>query len=71
MPALKYGCRIRRYFTCASHPGSIELTQKFMGQMLVVQRSSVSIVAGTLQHAGTLRYRDRQAAKGTAFSPGD
>jgi CRP-like cAMP-binding protein len=32
------------------------LTQEFISQMLGVQRSSVSIVANTLQKAGLLRY---------------
>lgn len=32
------------------------LTQEFLAQMLGVQRSSVSIVANTLQRAGLLRY---------------
>jgi CRP-like cAMP-binding protein len=35
----------------------LNLTQEFLGQMLGVQRSSVSIVAGTLQRAGLIRYR--------------
>jgi CRP-like cAMP-binding protein len=33
------------------------LTQEFLGQMLGVQRSSVSLVANTLQAAGLIRYR--------------
>src|SRR5260370_33005860 len=33
------------------------LTQEFLAQMLGVERSSVSIVANTLQHAGLIRYR--------------
>ena len=33
------------------------LTQEFLAQMLGVRRSSVSIVAGTLQKAGFIRYR--------------
>ena len=33
------------------------LTQEFIGQMLGVRRTSVSIVAGTLQQAGLVRYR--------------
>jgi hypothetical protein len=33
------------------------LTQEFLAQMLGVQRSSVSIVAGTLQKAGLIKYR--------------
>ncbi len=32
------------------------LTQEFLGQMLGVQRTSVSIVANTLQQAGLIRY---------------
>ncbi len=35
----------------------LELTQEFLAQMLGVQRSSVSIVANTLQQAGLIRYR--------------
>jgi CRP-like cAMP-binding protein len=33
------------------------LTQEFLAQMLGVQRSSVSVVANTLQRAGLIRYR--------------
>jgi CRP-like cAMP-binding protein len=33
------------------------LTQEFLGQMLGVQRSSLSLVANTLQAAGLIRYR--------------
>jgi CRP-like cAMP-binding protein len=33
------------------------LTQEFVAQMLGVRRSSVSLVAGTLQHAGLIQYR--------------
>ena len=36
---------------------SLALTQEFLSQMLGAQRSSVSIVAGTLQQAGLIRYR--------------
>jgi Mn-dependent DtxR family transcriptional regulator len=32
------------------------LTQEFLVQMIGVQRSSVSIVANTLQRAGLIRY---------------
>ena len=35
----------------------LQLTQEFLGQMLGVQRSSVSIIASTLQEAGLIRYR--------------
>jgi CRP-like cAMP-binding protein len=35
----------------------LPLTQEFLGQMLGVRRTSVSIVAGTLQAAGLIRYR--------------
>ena len=34
----------------------LTLTQEFLAQMLGVQRSSVSLVAGTLQTAGFIRY---------------
>ena len=34
----------------------LALTQEFVGQMLGVQRSSVSITAGTLQQGGLIRY---------------
>jgi CRP-like cAMP-binding protein len=35
----------------------LALTQEFIGQMLGVRRSSVSLIAGTLQQAGLIRYR--------------
>jgi len=35
----------------------MELTQEFLAQMLGVERTSVSVVAGTLQRAGLLTYR--------------
>jgi Crp-like helix-turn-helix domain len=35
----------------------MELTQEFLAQMLGVRRTSVSLVAGTLQKAGMIRYR--------------
>jgi CRP-like cAMP-binding protein len=35
----------------------LELTQEFLAQMLGVRRPSVSVVAGTLQKAGFIRYR--------------
>jgi CRP-like cAMP-binding protein len=35
----------------------IQLTQEFVAQMLGVRRTSVSIVANTLQQAGYIRYR--------------
>jgi Crp-like helix-turn-helix domain len=51
----------------------LTLTQEFLAQMLGVQRSSVSAVAGTLQEAGWIRYRrgnirilDPEALKGGA-----
>ena len=49
----------RRLLRCRDLIGSdkLELTQEFLSQMLGVQRSSVSIVAGTLQQAGLIRYR--------------
>jgi CRP-like cAMP-binding protein len=34
----------------------IPLTQEFLGQMLGVRRTSVSLVAGTLQQAGLIKY---------------
>jgi hypothetical protein len=36
---------------------SMQLTQEFLAQMLGVRRSSVSVVAGTLQKAGFIKYR--------------
>lgn len=36
---------------------SLPLTQEFLSQMLGVQRTSVTIVANTLQHAGLIHYR--------------
>jgi CRP-like cAMP-binding protein len=36
---------------------TLELTQEFLGQMLGVRRTSVSLVANTLQSAGLIRYR--------------
>jgi CRP-like cAMP-binding protein len=36
---------------------TLGLTQEFLGQMLGVQRSSVSLVANTLQQAGLIHYR--------------
>ena len=35
----------------------LHLTQEFLGQMIGVRRSSVSLVAGTLQAAGLIKYR--------------
>jgi CRP-like cAMP-binding protein len=35
----------------------LPITQEFLGQMLGVQRTSISIVAGALQKAGFIRYR--------------
>lgn len=35
----------------------MKLTQEFLGQMLGVRRTSVSLVAGTLQKAGFIKYR--------------
>jgi CRP-like cAMP-binding protein len=35
---------------------NLPLTQEFLGQMLGVQRTSVSVVANTLQQAGLIRY---------------
>jgi CRP-like cAMP-binding protein len=34
----------------------LPLTQEFLAQMLAVERSRVSLVASTLQHAGLIRY---------------
>jgi CRP-like cAMP-binding protein len=35
----------------------LNITQEFLGQMLGVQRTSISLVAGALQRAGLIRYR--------------
>jgi CRP-like cAMP-binding protein len=35
----------------------MKLTQEFLGQMLGVRRTSVSLVASTLQQAGWIKYR--------------
>jgi CRP-like cAMP-binding protein len=35
----------------------LKLTQEFLAQMLGVRRTSVSLVAGTLQRAGLIKYR--------------
>jgi CRP-like cAMP-binding protein len=35
----------------------LPITQEFLGQMLGVQRTSISIVAGALQKAGLISYR--------------
>jgi len=44
---------------CRDLTGSddIDLTQEFLSQMLEVRRTSVTIVAGTLQQAGLIRYK--------------
>jgi CRP-like cAMP-binding protein len=39
------------------HSDDIALTQEFLAEMLGVRRTSVSLVAGTLQQAGLIRYR--------------
>lgn len=35
---------------------SFELTQEYLAEILGVRRSTVTVVAGTLQHAGLIRY---------------
>jgi Mn-dependent DtxR family transcriptional regulator len=37
--------------------GDFSLTQEFVGQMLGVRRTSVSLVAAELQRAGLIRYK--------------
>ena len=39
-----------------SGSNDLKLTQEFLAQMLGVRRTSVSVVAGTLQKAGFIRY---------------
>jgi CRP-like cAMP-binding protein len=46
---------LRAHDLSGSH--TLLLTQEFLGQMLGVQRSSLSLVANTLQSAGLIRYR--------------
>jgi CRP-like cAMP-binding protein len=41
----------------ASRQEDLALTQEFLGQMLGVQRASISLVAAGLQDAGMIRYR--------------
>jgi CRP-like cAMP-binding protein len=41
----------------AAGSDTFELTQEFLAQMLGVRRTSVSLVANTLQDAGLIRYR--------------
>jgi CRP-like cAMP-binding protein len=52
---------------------TFELTQEYLAQMLSVRRSTVSVVAGTLQQAGLIHYRrgaitilDRRMLEATA-----
>jgi CRP-like cAMP-binding protein len=40
-----------------SHSDTLAFTQEFLAEMLGVQRTSVSVVANTLQEAGMIRYR--------------
>lgn len=40
-----------------THSDILDLTQEFLSHMLGVQRTSVSMIAHTLQHAGFIRYR--------------
>jgi CRP-like cAMP-binding protein len=49
----------RRLLRAADLSGSDELplTQEYIAQMLGVRRTSVSVVAGTLQQAGMIRYK--------------
>ena len=39
---------------------SLPLTQEFLSQMLVVRRTTVTVVARTFQKAGLIRYRRGQ-----------
>ena len=43
-----------------SEQEDLSLTQEFLAQMLGVQRASISLVAGTFQEAGIIRYRRGQ-----------
>jgi CRP-like cAMP-binding protein len=52
--------RIARWLLrCRDLAGSddIALTQEFLAEMMGVRRTSVSLVANTLQHAGLIKYR--------------
>ena len=44
----------------AAEQDVLTLTQEFLAQMLGVQRASISLVAGTFQEAGIIRYRRGQ-----------
>jgi len=54
------GARLSRWLLWSRDLSGVEtlgLTQEFVAQMLGVRRTSVSLVANTLQNAGLIRYR--------------
>jgi CRP-like cAMP-binding protein len=50
-------CRWLMRMRDLTQSNDLKLTQEFLAQMLGVRRTSVSVIAGTLQKAGFIRYR--------------